>query len=154
MTQGKTSKCESNQISVFASMFLKEGTFRSGTVLLRSLLYYFGFAYLLRSLIRNLNLVNASNIDTFDIILFILAVVAFLIGWKNKYPKNWLLFLLMIFLPIIGFPFFIYNFLKHYAVLKSLKIEEKKDWKFWLAVVLMSLLCIAGLLAIYVISVS
>ena len=150
MTQGKVSKNENSRMAVFASMFLKEGTFRSGTVLLRSLLYYFGFAYCLRSSMRSLNLVNASNIDTFDIVLFIFAVIAFLIGWKNKYPKNWLLFLLMIFLPIIGFPLFIYSFLKHYAVQKNLKIEEKKDWKFWLAVVLMSLLCIVGLMVIYI----
>ena len=150
MTQGKVSKDENGRMAVFTSMFLREGTFRSGSVLLKSLVYYFLFVYCLRSSMRSLNLVNVSNIDTFDIILFILAMIAFLIGWKNKYPKNWLLFLLMIFLPIIGFPLFIYNFLKHYAVQKSLKIEEKKDWKFWLAVILMSLLCITGLVATYV----
>ena len=150
MTQGKVSKDENGRMAVFTSMFLREGTFRSGSVLLKSLVYYFLFVYCLRSSMRSLNLVNVSNIDTFDIILFILAMIAFLIGWKNKYPKNWLLFLLMIFLPIIGFPLFIYNVLKHYAVQKSLKIEEKKDWKFWLAVILMSLLCITGLVATYV----
>ena len=150
MTQEKTSKCENSRMAVFASMFLKEGTFKRGTVLLRALVYYYPFAYCLRNLMKNLNLVNTFDIDIFDIILFILAVVAFLIGWKNKYPKNWFLFLLMVFLPIIGFPCFIYSAVKHYAVLKGLKIEEKKDWKFWLAVILMSLLCIVGLMATYV----
>lgn len=145
MAQENTPKRENNGKAVFASMFLQKGTFKSGTVLLRALVYYYGFAYCLRDLMKNLNFVN-----TFDIILFILAVVAFLIGWKNKYPKNWFLFFLMVFLPIIGFPCFIYSAVKHYAVLKGLMIEEQKDWKFWLAVVLMSLLCIVGLMATYV----
>ena len=154
MTPEKNSKRENDRMAVFASMFLKEGTFKRGNVLLSSLLFYFLFAYLLRNLMKNLNLANAVNIDAFDITLLILAVIGFVIGWKNKYPKNWLLFLLMVCLPMIGFPLFIYSSLKHYAVLKGLRIEEKKDWKFWLAVVLMSLLCIMGLVLTYIINVS